>query len=843
MKRAYIIIFSAIIILTVLFTVSVSAESAETAVPFSLNDVKTPVMDDFQNTGGIYGDANWDVNETYGSSLKGWGEFYFTDDSITEITQRKRVFQRLTDDELLFSFKMKMDKYFDGVSFELRDGRKSVLKFSTASESLYFYDKNNRAWKVGNILTGKYHLLKVILNQRHGTAEIYWNDTNPINSFEINITGGVDNVYISTSKEAVGKCYLSQLRVMSGYFVSEYAWEGDIDNSSKLPKTMSFIQNGGTITTPVVIARNYPSDKNSFLLTSDSLTTEVSAKSFFSQRADWITYDYNFCQKEQKYDGFVVNIGDGITIHTKNGKFCYKKSDGSFSDIYEYVPNVVYNIRINANNITHKYDVYINGMLKKANIPMTAAGYGYIEFTAMPNSVQKTVFDKIEVFARKFEPVDYVEKPVKAESKQLLGMLSCSLWEMGQQSNWPCITAFEERTPWLGYYDGNSVEVADWENKWMSEHGIDYRIYCWFSNSADMPIDQGGLNDLDLGHKYSKYKDDVKYALMIENYNSTLSGLSNFKKYTLPCLIEKYFKDDNYQKIDNKPIISIFSVEKFEQQMGGSENVNEAIKAIRDACVAAGFNGAYIMTVNGGREYDFDACHMYNYGYEWISADKQKQAMTTFFRQTYKNFIPTAQTGWDPEPWNQPKGQILSPSEFKDVLQYIKNELQFKAEASKDGKNMVIFGNWNEFGEGHILMPAGDTGFEYLDAIRDVFVDTGGVHSDKKPSVLQKARITTMYDNSRIIRRNLPLKAVDKNGNNAASLDNAVNVIFEAQTSKKAKGYVAYYKNKRLLDIKQYDLGNAITDSIKTDDAVDTVKIFVWNDLFPISGKLVLKYL
>lgn len=838
MKKIY--TFAILVILSALY--NVSAVSAETAVPFSLNDVKTPVMDDFQNTGGIYGDANWDVNETYGTSLKGWGAFYFEDNSSAEMTQRRRVFQRITDDEVLFSFKMKMDTYFSGVSFELRDGGTSVLKFKTESNALYFYDKYNKAFKVGDITTGKYHLLKAVLDQKTGNVKIYWNDTNPITDGAANVTGGVDNVYISTSKEAVGKCYLSQLRVMSGYFVSEYAWEGDGDKSTKLPKTMTFIQNGGSITTPVVIARNYPSDKNSFLLTSTASTNKVSAKSTFGQKSDWITYDYNFCQKERKYDGFIVNIGDGITLQTRNGKLCCKNSDGTFTDIYEYVPNVVYNIRVNANNITHKYDVYINGMLKKDNIQMTSSNYGCIEFTAVPNSVQETVFDKIEVYARKPEPSDYVKKPAKVNSDELLGMLSCSLWEMGQQSNWPCITAFEERTPYLGYYDGNSVEVADWENKWMSEHGIDYRIYCWFANSTNAPIDQGGLNDLDQGYKYSKYNDNIKYAVMIENDSSVLPGLTNFKKYILPCLIEKYFKDDNYQKIDNKPIVSIFSVAKFEEQMGGADKVNEAIQAIRDACVAAGFDGAYVMTVNGGAKYNFDAWHMYNYGYEWTSVAKQTQAMTTFFNQTYKNFIPTAVMGWDPEPWSQPKGAMLSPAEFKKVLLYIKESLQAKADSSKDGKNMVIFGNWNEFGEGHILMPMGSTGFSYLDAIRDVFASSG-THFDAVPTDAQKARITTMYDNSRIVQKELPVRVVDAQGNQTNILDNAMTVEFDAQHSKAIKGYIAYYKDEKLLNVRIYDLDASKTDKIMHNIGADTVKIFIWENLKPKAKNLILKYL
>jgi hypothetical protein len=57
---------------------------------------------------------------------------------------------------------------------------------------------------------------------------------------------------------------------------------------------------------------------------------------------------------------------------------------------------------------------------------------------------------------------------------------------------------------------------------------------------------------------------------------------------------------------------------------------------------------------------------------------------------------------------------------------------------------MVMLANWNEFGEGHFLMPSALAGFGYLDALRDVF-SAGGPHTDAAPTAQQKRRFTALY--------------------------------------------------------------------------------------------------
>lgn len=60
------------------------------------------------------------------------------------------------------------------------------------------------------------------------------------------------------------------------------------------------------------------------------------------------------------------------------------------------------------------------------------------------------------------------------------------------------------------------------------------------------------------------------------------------------------------------------------------------------------------------------------------------------------------------------------------------------------GRRMVLLPNWNEFGEGHFIMPSELAGFGYVDAIRAVF-SGGGQHDDAVPTEAQKRRFTVLY--------------------------------------------------------------------------------------------------
>ena len=61
------------------------------------------------------------------------------------------------------------------------------------------------------------------------------------------------------------------------------------------------------------------------------------------------------------------------------------------------------------------------------------------------------------------------------------------------------------------------------------------------------------------------------------------------------------------------------------------------------------------------------------------------------------------------------------------------------------GSKMVLLDNWNEYGEGHFIMPSGLHGFGYVDAVREIFGDGNTSHEDVLPTDKQLKRIHHMY--------------------------------------------------------------------------------------------------
>ncbi|MGD0093502.1 MAG: hypothetical protein ABSE73_26620 [Planctomycetota bacterium] len=89
-------------------------------------------------------------------------------------------------------------------------------------------------------------------------------------------------------------------------------------------------------------------------------------------------------------------------------------------------------------------------------------------------------------------------------------------------------------------------------------------------------------------------------------------------------------------------------------------------------------------------------------------------------------------------------GGFTPVDQYKQLAQWAKDELMPSLPADALGRRVLMLANWNEFGEGHFLMPSTLAGFGYLDALRDVFT-AGGPHEDAKPTDEQKGRFGVLY--------------------------------------------------------------------------------------------------
>jgi len=61
------------------------------------------------------------------------------------------------------------------------------------------------------------------------------------------------------------------------------------------------------------------------------------------------------------------------------------------------------------------------------------------------------------------------------------------------------------------------------------------------------------------------------------------------------------------------------------------------------------------------------------------------------------------------------------------------------------GRRMLLLDNWNEWGEGHYLLPHAEAGFGYLDAVRDVFTRRDNTPDYRPPAELGLGPYDSLY--------------------------------------------------------------------------------------------------
>ncbi len=346
------------------------------------------------------------------------------------------------------------------------------------------------------------------------------------------------------------------------------------------------------------------------------------------------------------------------------------------------------------------------------------------------------------------EPLDYIPEPQPVKARKLIGAHHCPLWEADKLSMWDNVLKHPERTPALGFYNQENPEINDWETLWAVEHGIDFFIYCWYRTSQGGPVTTRFSSAIHDGLFKSRYAEKMHFTIMWENQSHGTSGIANeadLRDNLLPFWLEQYFSHPSYLKIDNKPVLFIYRPEFLIDDLGSIENAARAIALMRQACREAGFDGLYVLGENRNvdsrqltimREMRLD----YSFAYCWHvwnnpTPEEAIRAQLAYMRGIQALDIlpqlPTASQAWSG--WND-EGSIwkIPPTEFAVLLREVE---QFMATLPADelGSRMLLLDNWNEWGEGHYLMPYQEYGFGYLDAVRTVFTAAPAAHRDLIP--------------------------------------------------------------------------------------------------------------
>lgn len=234
-----------------------------------------------------------------------------------------------------------------------------------------------------------------------------------------------------------------------------------------------------------------------------------------------------------------------------------------------------------------------------------------------------------------------------------------------------------------------------------------------------------------------KFKDDTsllwKGAVDWENF-----------KIIVDRVINQYFKQPNYFKIDGKPVFSIFSIENLLESFGGSiEETCKALDYFREKVKKAGFPDLHIQWNQGGgsvmsketatrfaqrvKDMGFNSVAMYNMG--GLNEDYLVYGSNSLkIREQLDSILdvpvfPCVSIGWDDTPRFPEKGK-------KDVVHYHNTPVSFAALLFKakeyadnhpDQPKLITINAWNEWVEGSYLLPDMLNGFGYLNAVKKVF--------------------------------------------------------------------------------------------------------------------------
>jgi hypothetical protein len=452
-----------------------------------------------------------------------------------------------------------------------------------------------------------------------------------------------------------------------------------------------------------------------------------------------------------------------FSIATHNNDLCVAGENNNVIPLVKnYVPDLWYAIKMNIDTARGKAEIYVNEKRVVTDAPcnIQSASINGVHFS-VENSDALMWVDDIMVYPWRDYPADYVPKPKPVNQKDdyLIGVQSCSLWKEGDAyAGWDYVYPYaDKRKPYLGWYDEGNPEVADWEIKWQTEHSIDFEQYCWYrSNDAvGYPIKNGvlehGIREGLFNARYSKLK---KFTIMYTNQGAGRTNADDWKRHLIPYWIEYFFKDPRYLKVDGKPLLAIYHLGNFLHDFGGLGGAADAITVLRKACRDAGFAGITVLmedrkakkgTLQQMKALGIDYCYAYTWGTP--NTDHQK-AMMEKQRQVGAELdfgvVPSFSVGWQAAPWGGGGGGLVSATDYMTLAKWTRETYMPLMPENSLGRKMALLPNWNEFGEGHFLMPSSYGGFGHLDALREVFAGPGK-HKDDMPTDKQKKRFTVLY--------------------------------------------------------------------------------------------------
>lgn len=353
---------------------------------------------------------------------------------------------------------------------------------------------------------------------------------------------------------------------------------------------------------------------------------------------------------------------------------------------------------------------------------------------------------------RKYDVAAYIWPSYTGDEKR-----SRIFWEEGF-GEWQTVKKSCGGQPLWGYVNEADPYVMQMQIDAALEHGVNVFIYDWYWYD-DRPFLENCLND---GFLRAKNNKQMKFYLMWANHDATdvwdkrnagndtvvWSGRITFEqlKKIAKRWLDKYMCLENYYKLDNKPVLSIYDLSNFVNGLGGLENAQKAMEYMNGLAREKGFDGIHFQLIKYG-ENMLNLSGVDSEGADIMPEQAAKLGFSssthyqyihfTEFEKDYENlledvkaewnaaqklgmtYFPHVSIGWDNTPrYNEirlPQAKNNSPEIFKKHLKAAKDL------ADKSGVNLITINSWNEWTETSYLEPDTKYGYGYLQAVKEIF--------------------------------------------------------------------------------------------------------------------------
>jgi len=570
-------------------------------------------------------------------------------------------------------------------------------------------------------------------------------------------------------------------------------------------------------------------------------------KKSFSKTSGQIAFDYVFFQKNgEAHTASLYGSGTKALEISNDSKTIYANGKAVYND---YLHNMWYRVRVELNTDTHKALIKINGRkMLEFDIDASVNAIDTVVFTA--KGANGITIDDIKV-RNLVEHDDYVPvpKPIANDDDYIVGMNVCSLWVTGDfHKSWASVSAYDDKKPVLGYYDEGIIETADWEIKFLLEHGVDFQMFCWYPNTNSAPLKPSHASHLHDAFMNAKYSDMTKFAIIWEASGTNPANVASFKNFYAPYIIENYFKDDRYMTIENKVVMNIFSVETLIKSVGGKEKFNECMDYLEAEAIKLGYDGMLLFTTGYTplemSDTRVDGAFPYSWSVSGYMPEINKLRMTENQRKSDIYNIPTISVGFNRIGWYADRYPMMTKEGFAEVASWIKNEYLPEHATESWQKNLVMLSTWNEYGEGTYIMPAeGNVGFGYLDALKSaLYGESEDTCNDVVPTENQKKRINRIYPQYRNLLVHEGFHKLTYDDSNSKSL-------FKIDYTKE-EGFTAPYKTENPVRDENGLSGTCVGDTslsytVKEGEGVDLSEVSVMKicGAFPASDRIDMFYL